>query len=84
MIEEKAATLAQWLTEAKHVVVHTGAGVSTTAGECVCVCGNFHGDQTISNEPIHINFVESNPITASITVDHSDMMVLGWKHQSVA
>ena len=31
-IKEKAATLAKWISTSKHVVVHTGAGISTSAG----------------------------------------------------
>lgn len=62
VMEEKAATLARWLTEAKHVVVHTGAGVSTAAGEyvCVCVSCDLRGDQTASNKPIQNSLVVSN------------------------
>lgn len=32
VVNEKCATLAQWILSAKHVVVHTGAGISTSAG----------------------------------------------------
>lgn len=31
-VTEKASRLATWIQEAKHVVVHTGAGISTAAG----------------------------------------------------
>lgn len=31
-INEKVNKLAEWLQDAKHVVVHTGAGISTSAG----------------------------------------------------
>ena len=32
MIETKCALLADWMRESKHVVFHTGAGISTAAG----------------------------------------------------
>lgn len=32
LVNEKCAILAQWIAAAKHVVVHTGAGISTSAG----------------------------------------------------
>lgn len=31
-VEEKASTLAAWVKNAQHIVVHTGAGISTSAG----------------------------------------------------
>lgn len=31
-VEEKCALLAEWILTARHVVVHTGAGISTSAG----------------------------------------------------
>lgn len=31
-MNEKCATLAQLILQSKHVVVHTGAGISTSAG----------------------------------------------------
>jgi mono-ADP-ribosyltransferase sirtuin 6 len=31
-VEQKVAQLAEWVRESKHVVVHTGAGISTSAG----------------------------------------------------
>jgi formylmethanofuran dehydrogenase subunit B len=32
IVEEKAKQLAQWLRDANHAVIYTGAGVSTSAG----------------------------------------------------
>lgn len=32
VVNEKCATLAQWILSSKHVVLHTGAGISTSAG----------------------------------------------------
>lgn len=31
-VEKKVKTMAKWIKEAKHVVFHTGAGISTSAG----------------------------------------------------
>lgn len=31
-MKEKVKTLAQWINSSKHVVFHTGAGISTSAG----------------------------------------------------
>lgn len=33
-VEQKARTLADWIRNSKHAIVFTGAGVSTSAGEC--------------------------------------------------
>jgi len=32
IVEEKVELLAEWVRNAKHIVVHTGAGISTSAG----------------------------------------------------
>lgn len=31
-VDEKCEILANWIKSSKHVVVHTGAGISTSAG----------------------------------------------------
>ena len=37
-IEEKCTVLSDWIKNAKHVVVHTGAGISTSAGAHIPFC----------------------------------------------
>lgn len=31
-VEQKCTTLTEWILNARHVVIHTGAGISTSAG----------------------------------------------------
>jgi len=71
-VQEKALLLAKWIENAKHVVVHTGAGISTAAG-----IPDFRGPNGVwtlekngKKPDINISFNDAVPTKTHMALSH--------------